>query len=520
LEKFLLKKLRKCDPKELILWISSCQTPPINKERMAVIEYALAVLLSLDYRKRFGTRKVSRELVKSVIANAIKDFDEIRFGRSGVENPELQAFFRLGFLMIRGEAFAWQFAEASMERYGKHNEWMLNNLGFTIFDAVHFSKEIMKVLSLRTIDWNMPPLPSFTEAQYYDPQFVYVPSQEIKNVWKSKFLFSEREILSLVKKDESQKLQAYLRRLSSSVGETRYEISNPSDFNLLYEKPFVKIGNEFILPIPSILWRALSTTFHYDFLHDETYVEKYIDEKGKAAERRVIACFKKYFPSEKLFPRVKYSKKTGEPDVDLIVDADSLALVIECSSKWMTISAKSGNLDAIVGDLRSSLTKCHNQLDRAMQACQRGEIANLKDKKLLPVIVVDDYIPHLDLILQFFDFPEKNRPYIINIYDLDIITDIAKKEDFIEFISKRTGLSEKKRIFAVDEVDYFIHYKKYGLEKVADLMEKGDSSLLYIAHMEELYPDYYREHLLKFVDDESFARRLLLSNTRLEAGWS
>lgn len=520
LDKGFLKKLKKCDPRELICWVSSCQAPAPNQERVAMIEYALAVLLSLNYRKSQEKRKASRELVKRIVANAIKDFDEVRSGRLDTRNLKLPGAFGLGFLTIRGEAFLWQFAEASLERYGKHSEWMLSNLGFTILDAIHFSKEITKTLTKRLIERIAPPLPSFSKEQYYDPRYVFVPSQEFKDYWKTEITISEKELVSLIARDEHERFRAYLQRMSISINEPQPEIETPTDFNILYGKPFVKIDSDYLLPLPSIIWRTLSTTFHYDFLHDKTYVEKYIDEKGKAAERRVYKCFKKLFPEEELFPRVKYSKRLGWPDIDLLVNTDNLAFLIECTSKWVTIRAKSGNLDAIVKDLESSIVKCYNQLGRALKACQRQEIAIVKDKRLLPVIVVDDHIPHLDFILQFFDFLKRNRPYIINIYDLEIITDISERNEFIEFVSKRAELSERKRIFAADEVDYFVHYKKYGLRNFADFLEKRDSKMIYIAHMEELYPNYYKEHVMKFFNDESFAQRLLVSNINWGIGWS
>lgn len=402
MDKSLLNKLKKCDPKELLYWVSSCQAPAPNSERVAIIEYVLAVLLSLDYRKSEKKRKTSRELIKRVIANGIKDVENARLPKQTESNSPLQTFFRLSFLTIRGEAFPWQFAESSMERYGKHEEWMLTNLGFTISDAVRFTKEIMKILTKRTIKWGAPPLPSFTKKEYYDPRFIFVTYQEFKNFWGANITFSENDMMSLVTEDEHQKLKAYLQKLSIDIHEPHYKIESPTDYNILYGKPFVKIGADYLLPLPKILWRVLSTTFHYDFLRDKTYVEKYIDEKGKAAERRMLACFKRFFLDEKLLCRLRYSKRTGWPDIDLVADADHIAFLIECTAKWVTLRAKSGDLNSIIEDLESSIVKCHNQLNRALEACQRGEIALLKNKKLLPIIVVDDYVPHLDFILQFF----------------------------------------------------------------------------------------------------------------------
>ena len=110
----LLRKIRKCDPRELLCWVSACQLPRVNRERAAIIEYALGVLVSLDYKRTAKKRKISREFIKKILFEACKDFKNYH----GPSGSKLQVFFPLGFLGIRGEAFPWQFAQAALDRYG------------------------------------------------------------------------------------------------------------------------------------------------------------------------------------------------------------------------------------------------------------------------------------------------------------------------------------------------------------------------------------------------------------------
>ena len=511
----ILRKMRKCDPKELLFWVSVCQLPPVNRERAAIIEYALGVLVSLDYRRAPSKRKISRGFVKRIFSEAYKDFENCLPSPPG---SELQAFFPLGFLGIRAEAFPWQFAQAALDRYGPHKEWMLKQLGFTIIDAVDFSKGLMKYSIRRSLEFGPPSFPPFVREQYYNPEYVMVPKKAVLNFWKEYVFFSKNKIESLFPENKLKELNRFLERMSVSLDEIRPMIKGPLDFNIFHAKPFVRIGEDFILPLPRLLWYAISTTFHYDLLHDRAYRGKYIDEKGKVAEKRMQTYFSKIFPGDKLFPRVKYNKRKGWPDIDLIIEDKDAALFVECTAKWITRKAKKGDLTSIINDLRYSVEKCSKQLARAFQAHREGKMAEIKTDKLLPVIVVDDYIPGLDLILKFHNFSPDPLPYIINIFDLDIITDLTSKENFIDFVSKRIELSKRKRIFASDEIDYFVLYRLHGFDEYIRSLERTDSELHYIGHLENLDPMYYKDHFIQFIDDPVLSNWLELIDMR--TGWS
>jgi hypothetical protein len=58
--------------------------------------------------------------------------------------------------------------------------------------------------------------------------------------------------------------------------------------------------------------------------------------------------FFKIFPKNQLFPRLRYNKDKGYPDVDLIIENADIALFIECSAKWITQKAMMGNSLSII----------------------------------------------------------------------------------------------------------------------------------------------------------------------------
>ena len=499
----IIRKLRKCDKKDLLTWVSLCQIPHVNTEKVALIEYTIGVLLSIDYEKK-PKRKISPKFIKRIFSEASMDFEN--FVESSNQS-ELQKIFPLGFLGIRGDAFPWQFAQAANDRYGPHKKWMYQHLGFTISDAICFSKKITAFFMRKSLEFELPEFPHYTENKYYDQKQVMIPRKEAFLLWKQNISISIDELKSLFPKRKHKRLDNFLQRMSVDLENVRPIIKGPLDFNILYAKPFVKIQKDLFIPIPRLIWNSIATTFHYDFLQDNDYKGKYIDQKGKVAEKRMQLCFGKIFPKNQLFPRVRYGRDKGYPDVDLIINGADTAIFVECSAKWITKKAKGGDSLSIITDLKSSVEKCSNQLNRALGAHQKRKISGIKANQILPIIVLDDFIPGIDYILKVYEFSPEPYPYIINIFDLDMITDLTNKQEFIDFITKRIELSKQKRIFAADEIGYFVLYKLHGFEKYVNL-GKRDSMLLYIGHLENIAPTYYKDHMSQFIDDPLVSQAL------------
>ncbi len=515
-----LRKLRKYDLDELLCWVSACQIPRVNKDRLALIEYMLAVLIG-QYRYRTGqNKKVSAKIVKRFHFQAYRDFWEPRNLKQ--DDSKLQTFFPASFLFIRGEAFPWQYARTAHDRYSSHSKWMIQELGFDISDAISISKAIMQSMIKKSLTPKAPRVPMSTQEEFYDPKGLKIPARNIVEFWKSKITFFQEALYSLVPGISSARIHHYLSRLVVDPSKTDYEIDDPLEFNILNARPLVRMQEKILIVVPSILWRTLSKTFHYDFLHDKAYKGTYIRQKGEAAERRLNECLAKIFPKEELFPRVRYYHRSGWPDVDLVATSDQTVIFVECTAKWIRQAAKIGDLRIIVEDLKMSIAKCFNQLDRAISAYRKGKLLKSipQARVIVPIIVVDEYIAGLDFLLQFCDFIPKNHPYIINIYDLDIITDLVKKGDFVDFVRKRIKLSRRNRIFCSDEIDYFVLHQLHGFEKFASKLEERNSTLHYIGHLENIDPDYYMRHFLEFCDDNTISEFLGSMPRDILTGWS
>jgi hypothetical protein len=511
-----LKKISKLDPEELLFWISACQLPKVNRERKAIIEYLAGVIVSNEYMGGFK-KKISRKVIEGLFHEAFEDLDNY----VGTFKDDMLCFsFSLGYLTIRGEAFPWQLARTAIERYEPHSEWMNQKLGFTIHDAVEFTKTIMKEVTLKSIRSFPPSFPEFTKEQYYDPRYIFIPSKSCAIFLETSFMFSIDYLRSKISPSKHNQLDRYLERMSIDLQNRPAQLASIGDYNPLNGRPLIKIKKNYLLPFPPILWRALSNTFHYDLLADASYRGKYISVKGEVAERRVENCLAKLFEKDEIHTRVKYSRRKGLPDVDILIDDDNATVLVECTSKWITQEAKKGYLESIVKDLRQSVEKCYKQLARANAAILDRQIVTRKTGKILPIIVVDDFIPNLDSILRYSSFLGEPLPYIISAYDLDIITDLVEKNDFVDFVGQRIEMSKNPVMFCTDEIDYFVFYKMHGFAEYIEKLQRNKSELHYIGHLENLFPTYYGEKLREFLNDSELEFLLEAENLELLEGWS
>jgi hypothetical protein len=506
----LLKKILKYDKKDLLIRISACQVPPVNKDKIAKIEYAIVVLLSLNFIKR-QKKRISKLLIHRILSEAYNDF------RKALKDESMiQRFFPIGFMNIKGNALPWQFSDAAIDRFSPHKKWMLANLGFSIEEAVHFSKEIIKSVTRRSLILKREKF-NYSQDKFYNQNFFEIPSKRIASIWSSAITHTEHDLKNLFPNFNTTH-NCILKRLSFNIDQQLSKINTPSDFNILQSHPFLKYNDSYILLLPGMLFQTLSRTFHYDIIKDTSYIGKYVDLKGKIAEKRVHTCFSKLYEKSQIQSRVRYGKHKGWPDIDLIVVYGNTALFIESSAKWITVKAKQGNLQSILDDLQTSIEKCSIQLVRANKAFHEGQV-NINVDEIIPVIVLDDSIPGIEVFINSLDILKNPRPYIINTYDLDIISDFSNQNEFIDFIKKRIELSEKNVILAADELDYYCFYRMYGFQDSSRLKEK-QSLLYYIGHIEDLDQTYYRRKFIDFIQDPLLLNQMESSGENLLFGWS
>lgn len=283
-------------------------------------------------------------------------------------------------------------------------------------------------------------------------------------------------------------------------------------FKILVSKPFVDFGDYIYMPLLFSTLLNLPNLFHYTFIAEKFFDKKvvgiYTKNRGDVIEDLTELYFERLVNKEYIFKSLKYTD--GEADVTVCTPEGTL--FCECKSKLLTLNSLNGVNDNIKEDVYKAIGEAYIQGVRSIKRVLNGKsfikYANgteqnvyIEDTEVKYVICVT--AEHFGIIpSEITEYVEIDKdvniiPYVVNIYDLDIITqECDSYEEFLGYLNFRQ--INHKLISAVDELDVFGYYKKYGNRK----MDIKDDSLYitdYTQQFDEKYAKKDKECLQNFI---------------------
>jgi hypothetical protein len=171
----------------------------------------------------------------------------------------------------------------------------------------------------------------------------------------------------------------------------------------------------------------------------------------------------------------------------------------------MRASAKRG-AEALRDWMKKELTRASNQLERTRKALFQGRVQleteggkkvslHLSDvKHVIKLIVTLEDMPAVaPSTWQLADtglLPGDPTPIAVSLHELEVICDVAeRRSELVHYFLRRIRMNEQRSAVAADELDYFMHYLKFGLywpdeETNPDLGGRPPEHLL--SHTDEL----------------------------------
>lgn len=196
----------------------------------------------------------------------------------------------------------------------------------------------------------------------------------------------------------------------------------------------------------------------------------YTGNRGDVVEELTASYLGRLLDKDKIFCSLSYLDEDGEADVTTVTSEGML--FCECKSKIITLNSIKGLHESIKSDVYQAIGAAYSQAVRSIERVQEGkkfvtnsgdeiEIENNSSKCIVCVTAenfgiipseIDEYI-EIDKTLGI--------PYVVNIYDLDIITQECESyEELIQYIEFRKKNFEV--ISTLDELDAFGFFKKNG----------------------------------------------------------
>jgi len=358
-----------------------------------------------------------------------------------------------------------------------------NNVGLIDLRDYELQKTLKKDIKGKNKDKKLEEILTRMEFLQFYSLFPSVPDDlelsvpEKEELWKSSWNVFYDNLLDLfiLDSDRLSKIEGidnYLLNFGLVLTECNDSFKTIGDFNIVNSKPIIQLSNgKWFLPIFYLLAEAVYESPYYWMCEDNEYKSKALHNRGKVGEEIVCDLLRPVFGYNNVFPSVKI-KKTKEKtvtDIDVLCIIGNKALCVQVKSKKMTISARKGEVNALVRDFKGAFQNAYEQGLTCRDYLKSKECIFLDEngnKLTVPEYVNDVYIlgvttenypaiPYCSFIL--LDKKETNpNPLFLSVFDLELLAHYLKKPfDFMYYIRQRSLLMD---YFWADEEIVFLGY--------------------------------------------------------------
>lgn len=429
---------------------------------------------------------------------------------------DLRFHSMLEALAIRGNGYFAHVRELFLELFSGHDEFLQQHYGFRAIDIVNTERELEESFHARLglsnniphpdsmmvfADWahSKMRLPVMNDSNLADfikdhPEFLVENGRIItyspENVKEFEPLFRIRFTKPVQEK--------VVHALSSTFGDNAAYLLPPSNGHILAETVtkthlFLRTEDDcfyqFALPLLSRNYLAIGQHLLENAPGDEKkYFKKYYQNnlysgsRDRFLEAKVEKIFSSFLPGVRLIPNTAYplpkqkatAKKIEYTELDLLGIGNYHTYLIEIKAGELSAAGKRGAIDSLVSRLKKNISEGDYQSNRAQNYIQDNshpvfrngaeEIAIDKAKPIVRIVVALDTFAGLlagaSVLENASLINAKNGyPWIINIYDLMVFSEILESEkDFADYLTLRLDLNRWKEFSTGDEINLLGHF--------------------------------------------------------------
>lgn len=373
----------------------------------------------------------------------VKGIDSALETRESFKNIINDSAFMREAIFYSGESvFKHQYRDLVKIRYQKDNEWLKENKGFVIEDAVTVLETIDKLQLMKLNAFVPKTFQSENQAQF-----------------SSAFFFSADELDSQSGLSKDVILNV-LSALSSSPTSGMSAFSSADDFNHRNAFPILKLGdNSFASFLSFSNWESLYESPFFWFNADNTYKKIASDHRGEFTEEFTANRLRKVFSPQNVYTNIDiYDGKNKAGEIDVLVVHGNYAIVVQAKSKKLTIEARKGNSKQLKSDFKAAVQDAYDQSYLCSELLQRKDVT-FKDEEgnvvalthdyesIFPVCIVSDHYPALASQAQHFlkhaVTETIKHPYVMDVFLIDMMTEMLSSPlYFLDFFIKRSDYGD------------------------------------------------------------------------------
>lgn len=398
---------------------------------------------------------------------------------------------RMHAVMVRHDAQPYQFYEAAGRLYSPKDEWLKENLGFTVQEALATMRGISDTVASRLGREIETATQGFTPAMIQETKFrdVMLPALDRD---PDIAVLTEEEIAAACKVSR-EACAAVLTRFSQHVEDcsggdssrtTLDPLLLPFEFNEAYARPLIEIGGRYVCPELHLLSEAVFLSLHFDLMRDQSVQGTYGNDRGVWLERAAADYLGSVFGHDAVC--LNPYRDDGNELCDVLVYYDNVVVVVSCKAKMLTALAEYGN-DAVKlkDDLQKGIGDSYAQVEGVLAYLRRSDTVNVfhpngelwttvKPTELdavVPVYVLPSRYQNLTInvrdILSGLGLrvDANTLPWIVSVFDLQDAAEILDEAPaiFLHYLARRREMALAPTDVAGDEMDLLGNYLSQGL---------------------------------------------------------
>jgi hypothetical protein len=459
---------------------------PLATGRESKVEYVAGCLASVDSSSCSDVVEPSRDLILELT----EDVDEIfelahlanlaRGMSSDAKDAETDLRFRSRAhrLLVRGASYAQHGVDLARDVFGALPAPAIEKLGFPIETVIELETQVTDLVQNRVNTFIHG-----LQDRLIDVMDSAGPTPSAEQLAEVRDILEERPTEALTFEvgaldGDAALLQRALETLSVPLGEgVAPDYQSPWDTSPLTQRPFVRKGNVFMLPVPGILAREMSTVLEP---HVKPHLKKFKDWKAKRLDEIAVSHLQRMLPGSRswtnLFYWLEEEGKRKRVELDGLVLYQGIAFLLEGKANPLAPPSLRGDVRRLRNEIKETVEEAFHQALRARRYLMTGEvtfedehgnvITEIDGAELDRIYIVNPTLHELgDQAVQLGRFHELGLfkdgtlPFSVFVNDLRVISEIVEiPMEFIHYLEWRARLPLGTKVDVSDELDLFGAY--------------------------------------------------------------
>lgn len=359
-------------------------------------------------------------------------------------------------------AYSFQYRDFSPEKYGRDDQWLVANKGFSIQNARDVAYAISRLQDEKAITTFHSIREDFPDT------WTFLPSNT----------FTVQEVVDRTNMD-AELVERILVAFSVPAGAYNEQFTALHDFNIANASPLIRTpdGSYLLFHIYSLVEALYEAPFYW-MGADKAYVSTAMKNRGLFTEQFAVERLMGVFGPANVFFNIDiYEAKDKLGEIDVLVLFGNRAIVLQAKSKRLTLEARRGNDLQIKDDFKKSIQDSCDQAYRCAQLLEKGTYT-FKDaggnvvslpaqfKRIYVLCLIADHYPGLSFqVRQFLKYQPTamiSPPFVMDVFALDVMAEMLSSPlRLLSYIERRTDYTEK--LMASHELTILAYHLKQNL---------------------------------------------------------